>query len=296
MKRALFLYNPRSGQRMISARLDYVIKKFLSCNVLLHPFRIEEGSHLSIAPLLKNEGYSFMVVSGGDGTLSLAVNTMLKSGTSLPVGIIPSGTCNDLAASLSIGSSFKKSINIILEGNTREMDTGLINEERYFLNTCAGGAFTDVSYSTSDDLKKNIGQLAYYIKGLSELASIRSYHIKLETENETIEEKIMLFILLNGRNAAGFNNVSRQSDISDGLMEIILIKNCPPLEIPGLFFKVLNNNLLKDRRVVCLKANRCNIKSDSNTYLSVDGERAGQLPVSVRFIKRNLKVFAPQQS
>jgi YegS/Rv2252/BmrU family lipid kinase len=294
MRKALFVYNPKSGNRAFPARLDYVVKRFMAEDIILHPFRIGQGEDDRLKSLLSSEGYSFIVASGGDGTISYAVDSMFKCNISIPVGIIPSGTCNDLARNLSISDNLEKAITTVLNGKTVSIDTGLINEKRYFINTCAGGAFVDVSYTTSDELKKNIGPLAYYITGLSSLASIKPFNVRIKTDSDYIEEEIILFIILNGRHVGGFNNVSNEADLTDGLMDIILIKNCPPYELPGLFFRVLNNSLLQDKRVSSFKSNFCRIESDEQTYLSVDGEKAGELPITVRFIKRNLQVFVPE--
>lgn len=293
MRRALFIYNPRSGNRAVPSRLDYVVKRFMSGDVILHPFRIGQGSDDRVGDLLRTENYSFVMASGGDGTINYVVNSMFECGISIPIGIIPSGTCNDLARSLSISDNLEKAIDIVLKGKIMAIDTGLINDDRYFINTCAGGAFADVSYTTSDDLKKNIGQLAYYIMGLSSLTSIKPFMVRMQMDDKYIEEEIILFIILNGKHVGGFNNISSHADISDGLMDIILIKNCQPYELPGLFIRVLNCSLLQDKRVASYKCSFCSIESNIKTYLSVDGEKAGELPISVRFIKRNLKVFVP---
>jgi diacylglycerol kinase (ATP) len=293
MKKALFIYNPKSGHRVVPARLDYVIKRFMAEDIILHPFRIGQGKDEQLQSLLSSGGYSLILASGGDGTISYAVDSMFKCNISLPLGIIPSGTCNDLARNLSISENLEKAITTILKGKIALIDTGLINEQRYFVNTCAGGAFVDVSYTTSDDLKKNIGPLAYYITGLTSLTSIKPFHVRIKTDHDYIEDEIILFIILNGRHVGGFNNVSSEADISDGLMDIILIKNCQPYELPALFLRVLNNSLLQDKRVSSFKSSFCRIESDIKTYLSVDGEKAGELPVTVRFIKRNLQVFVP---
>ncbi|HPU42068.1 MAG TPA: diacylglycerol kinase family protein, partial [Acetivibrio clariflavus] len=71
----------------------------------------------------------------------------------------PSGTCNDFASMLNISSDLDENIDTILAGKTVKVDVGLINGQDYFLSSCAGGVFVDVSYSTNNDLKKISGLL-----------------------------------------------------------------------------------------------------------------------------------------
>ncbi|NTV91226.1 MAG: lipid kinase, partial [Clostridiales bacterium] len=141
MERTLLVYNPFSGNRNVPRRLDNIIQKFLARGILAIPYRMDKNSDDELKQLIVSDEFSSIVVSGGDGTVAGIVNTMLKSGVDKPVGIIPAGTCNDFARSLGIPTDMNKSIEVILEGRTESVDAGLINDELYFLNTCAGGNF-----------------------------------------------------------------------------------------------------------------------------------------------------------
>jgi len=291
VKKAILIYNPLSGHRSLPGKLDYIIERFMQKDILVQPYRIFNDEAGKLVSTLQQDEFSFAVISGGDGTISSIVNTMLKNGINLPFGIIPSGTCNDFARSLNIPSDIKRCLDIILAGNFVEMDVGLINGEKYFLNTCAGGNFVDVSFSTSSELKKNFGPLAYYLKALSEVANIKPTRFKITTDDETIEQAFWLFLILNGRHAAGFYNIIEKADISDGLMDIVLIKNCPHIDLATLFFKVLSNDFVNDKNVMWLRTKNCVIEGESEVALTVDGEKGGGLPISVSFINKNIKVF-----
>ena len=81
--------------------------------------------------------------------------------------------------------------------------------------------------------------------------------------------------------------------MTDGLMDIILIKKCYPIELAGVAFNVLADTLVKDKNVIQLTTRYCKIESDEDIYVSVDGEKTAQLPISISFINKNLDVFAP---
>lgn len=292
MEKAILIYNPLSGHRSVPKKLDYIIKRFMDKGVLIQPYRVdsdEQGDKL--ASILKGDKFSYAVISGGDGTVSSMVNTLLKNNIELPIGIIPSGTCNDFARSLNIPLDLNRCLDIILAGNLAEIDAGLINDEKYFLNTCAGGIFVDVSFSTSSELKRNFGPLAYYLKALGEVPNIRPFKLKVTTDTQTIEQEFLLFLILNGKHAAGFSNIIQQADISDGLMDILLIKNCLHIDLAGLFFKVLGNEFLNDKNVMWLRTKQCLIEGTGDVALSIDGEKGDGLPISVKFINKALKVF-----
>lgn len=174
-----------------------------------------------------------------------------------------------------------------------EVDAGLINNNQYFLSTCAGGMFVDVSFSTHHDLKRNFGPLAYYLKAISEVTNIKTFNVKVETDNQCFEEEILLFLILNGQHAAGFRNLIKEADVSDGIMDIVLVKNCSHIDMANLFFNVLGNDYINNRNVVKLKTKSCRISSSREINLSVDGEKGDSLPISVQFINKALKIFTP---
>lgn len=295
MKKALIVYNPLAGNRYVPKQLDYIVARFLENDTIVVPFRLSRENSAELEKVLLNESFDYVVVSGGDGTVNSIASVILDNGLDMPIGVIPAGTCNDFARSLNIPTDMKKCLDIIFSGNIMEIDTGLINGEKYCLNTCAGGNFVDVSYSTDGELKKRFGPLAYYMTALGELATLKPVRLKLTTDDEVIEGEFLLFLILNGRHAAGFWNLVEEADLSDGYMDILLVRNCLHVEMAALFFKVLNNDFVNDRNVMWLRTGKCRIEGDSGFNLSVDGEEWKSLPIDIEFLHRKIKVFAPSK-
>lgn len=292
MEQAIFVYNPLSGDRSISQKIDHIISRFQRKDILLQPFIISEDENNGLKKLLESNVYKFIVASGGDGTLNYISNLMMKLNLSIPLGIIPSGTCNDFAAILNISSDIDENIDTILGGRIVKVDVGLINDENYFLSSCAGGVFVGVSFNTNNDLKRNFGPFAYYLKALSEVANMKSVKLSVKTEKVLVEEEALMFVIINGKHVAGFNNILKDADYCDGLMDIALIKNCNHIDLASIFFKVLSNESIDSKHVITLKAKSCEIKADKDMVISVDGEKGPNLPVKIKFIKKALKVFA----
>lgn len=291
MKRAIFLYNPMSGDRGIGNKLDYIVGRFMESNVLIQPFKLLKWTNSELVEVLKNGSYEYIVAAGGDGTLNKLVNIMFENQINLPIGLVPAGTCNDFARSLNIPNDLKSCLDIILQHKIKEVDLGIINDDMYFIGTCAGGVFVNVSYNTSSELKRSFGPLAYYLKALSEVKNIKPFRIQMKTDTEEFEQDVLLFMILNGKNAGGFTNIIEEADISDGFMDIVLIKDCYHIDLAALFFKVLTNDFINDKNVVRIKTKTCHINADEEILLTVDGEKAGRLPISVRFLNKALRVL-----
>lgn len=293
MKNALFVYNPVSGGHKIPNELDYILSCFQKNRVLVQPYRLVDGDKDYIIHLLKSNIYDFVIASGGDGTINSIANILLDNNIEMPIGVIPSGTCNDFSKSIGI-NSLQESIDIILGGQILDCDVGYINESQYFLSTFAGGNLVDVSFSTNSDLKKNFGPFAYYLKGLSEVANIKSFDLKVTADDKVIDGKFLLFLIVNGRQAAGFPNLVNDADLTDGYMDIILLKKCSNINLASIFFKVLSKDSVNDKNVIMLKAKKCEITSKSEIAITIDGEKSELFPAKIEFKNRVLKVFAPK--
>lgn len=66
------------------------------------------------------DGVTDLVVAGGDGTINVAVNAI--AGTDVRLGIIASGTANDLATHLGLPGDARKACRLIRAGQARRID------------------------------------------------------------------------------------------------------------------------------------------------------------------------------
>ena len=123
------------------------------------------------------------------------------------------------------------------------------------------------------------------------MADIKPFTLKLQTDTELLEEEIFLFLITNGTQAGGFSNLITEANISDGMMDIILIKNCHPIDLANLAFSVLSSNSLKCKNIINLRTKNCTIEGSNNLLLTFDGEEGSSLPLSINFINKALKVF-----
>ena len=115
--------------------------------------------------------------------------------------------------------------------------------------------------------------------------------LKVMADGEVIENKFLLFLILNGKHAAGFYNLNNTADMSDGYIDIMLIKNCPNVDIVGMLINTLKSNLVNNKNVKIIKARNCEIIGDPDIELSVDGERWKGLPINIQCVHKALKVF-----
>src|SRR5690606_15238279 len=130
--------------------------------------------------------YDIVVAAGGDGTLNEVVNGLAEQDYRPKLGVIPMGTTNDFARALHIPRDIPKAVDIIVRGDTIPVDIGRMNE-KYFINIAGGGRITELTYEVPSKLKTMIGQLAYYLKGIEMLPSIKATPLTIEYDGKIFE-------------------------------------------------------------------------------------------------------------
>lgn len=295
MKKALLIYNPNSGNsKIILENFDKITRKFLKNNISLTLYSIDK-KYNRLIDVVKNHEFDILILSGGDGTLGRTITQLYNAGIELPeIGIFPLGTCNDFARCLHLGENIDDWIENIIKGKTQNVDFGLINGKNIFLSSYAGGLFTKASYSTDKNMKKNIGKLAYFINGINELINIKRFRLNMKLDDNTeIEEKAILYMIINGEGAGGFDNLDNSANMADGLMNIIIVKETKSaIDLSTIIFDLMNNNLVNNNFVRTLTAKKCEIKKiKKDINVSIDGEEGENEDVVIEFISNKLKVF-----
>lgn len=288
----LFLYSPHSGDNRILNYLDQIIKKYQNKGFSIIPFRLTDT--VSIDDIFKDLDIkpNHILIAGGDGTVNMVVNSMMKCGVNYPIATLPAGTANDFAHVMGYPASILKTCDMILSGHVQRVDLGMVNDQ-YFVNVLSAGLLTDVSQRTPTRWKNNFGKMAYYMSSLQELPRFQKIAIRMESENVTFDDKVLMFLVFNGRTAGNFN-LAYYSDVADGLFDVLVIKGnnlAETIETALHFASRVESSYPKG--VLYFKANSIKITGEDNIKLDIDGEQGPNLPVEIKCIQGGLKVIVP---
>ena len=299
MKKALFAYNPMSGNRFVPQNLDAITKCFQKEGVYLELYRISEKDRL--IEYIKYTKADFIIGAGGDGTLSQIITSMVRYGMYLPFMALGTGTSNNFTRNLDASKSIttmeqaKKIIHDSCNGTIQTIDVGLVNKKQVFLTSLAGGNFVDTTFETDKKLKQRLGPLAYYLKPLTELTNIKAYPIKVTVDKVTYEEKVTVFVMVNGNAVGTFDKFIDNADMADGVMELILITEATMLENISLFRTILTGeDINAHKNIKILKGKKFHIECGSNMPITLDGEKGPVCPLDVEVIHRAIQVYVAQ--
>ncbi len=293
-EKVLLFYNPHAGNGLFKNNLDYIIDRFQSAGFQIVPIRAAKGLVLDRFLETMDPGeYRQIIAAGGDGTINICVNTMIRHDIHLPLAIFPAGTANDFAYYFEIPNDIDGMINIALGEHFTNADVGKVND-RHFINVAAMGALIDVSQKTDPNLKNTIGVMAYYLKAVTEVPNLRAHRVKLITPEAVFEEEMYFMVVMNGISAGGFKRISPESEINDGRMDVILFRKMPILELGPLLFNVIHGRHFKSKHVLSFQTDRLRIESEDNISTDIDGEQGEMLPLEFSLLHNRLRIFTEE--
>lgn len=296
MKRLKLIYNNNSGNRSFKNELDTCIKILQEAGYDINIFRSctvnDIGTHLQ--QLNKNE-FDTIVSAGGDGTLNVIVNYMMKNNIKSKLGIIPAGTANDFARHLKIEKPYKKAAEIIANGKTIKVDVGKVNNE-FFINVFGAGLITNISQHVDPNVKNTLGNFAYYLKGIEKLQSFSPMPIRITNSKEVIEEEIYFFLALNSSGAGSFDKLAINASINDGLFDFLAVKSSGITELAALVLKFFKGEHIIDNRVIHFQDNFVKLEAiETDKHVSfetnIDGESAPSMPLEIINIPSAIEIF-----
>ncbi|MDQ0176050.1 diacylglycerol kinase [Bacillus chungangensis] len=293
MKRARIIYNPTSGRELFKRHLADVLQKLekagyeASCHATT-----KEGDAIQAAKVAVERKYDVVIAAGGDGTINEVVNGLAEQPYRPKLGIIPTGTTNDFARALHIPRDVEKATDIIIKNDLIPIDIGRMNEH-YFINIAGGGRLTELTYEVPSKLKTMLGQLAYYLKGIEMLPSIKPSEVTIEYDGKLYEGEIMMFLVGLTNSIGGFEKIAPDACLNDGLFSLIILKKTNLAEFIRLATLALRGEHIHNPNIIYVKANRVKVHSREKMQLNIDGEFGGLLPAEFENLYRHLEVFVP---
>jgi len=239
-----------------------------------------------------------LVVMGGDGIMHLGVNA--AGGTSVPLGMIPAGTGNDLCRSVGIPLDPVRAARVIVDGHLLQVDlTSVVGKlahggtQRYVGTVVATGYDARVGVRGAN-MAKGWGSLAYAAAALVELRSFEplTYRIRVDGTERTLPA--MFIAVANGGYYGGGMHIAPTASMTDGLLDITIAHPVSSMTLLRLLPKMFNGSFVSDPAIERLRATEVVIDGDDLIGLA-DGEALGQPPLGVTIEPGALTVFIPNR-
>ncbi|GAB4225211.1 MAG: lipid kinase [Kiloniellaceae bacterium] len=231
-----------------------------------------------------------VILAGGDGTMSAAAPALRD--LQQPFGLLPLGTANDLARSLGIPFDPAEAASVIVAGERRRIDLGLI-DGRPFFNVASIGLSAEVAREHEGERKKLLGVLNYPLSAWQAFRRHRPFRVQMVIDGEPLSCRCMQVAVGNGRHYGGGMTVDEFAEIDDGWLKVYYLRPTGLLAMLWVLPALRFGWLRRAREAEVKWAKRVELRTRRPRQVNVDGELAGTTPVVIEVLPQAVEVFAP---
>lgn len=286
---AAFGKNSRAGMQVVSALTSagYQVTHLEADN-----YELLNGK---VRLALRSSPYALVVV-GGDGMVSLAVNHLAQ--TSIPFALVASGTGNDLARGLGLPvGNLSQSIDALVNALSRDpqrIDLGRITSAdttkvRWFACILSAG-FDAIVNERANAMRRPQGKSRYIIALLRELFRLKPVRYTLTVDDHTTQEDAMLVSIANNRSMGGGMKVTPQASLRDGVLDVFILKQVSRARFLWLFPRVFKGTHVGEPEVMMMQGKKVHLEGPPIVAYA-DGEAVWSLPVDVDVVPGAVRMF-----
>jgi len=286
--RYLVIHNPISGRRRGGFLSDVLSEMSAAgCRVELY-HTTAAGDAERRARDADDDAFDGIVVAGGDGTINETINGLEAS--SLPLGIIPMGTANVLAAELGLPASARAVADVLAQGNRRRIYLGNASGRRFAM--MAGIGFdAHVVANLNAPLKRWIGKGAYVWQSCIEFLRYRPVLYRIRVDNT--DWHAASAVIANGHFYGGRFVCAPDARLDEPRLHVCLFRRAGRLQVLRYGSALVTGRLSRLKDVAVVPATNVTVLDSEDEPVQGDGDIVARLPATVSIEIDGFEVIAP---
>lgn len=271
--------------------------EFQTVKVIRRPALLPQAFRSALA-----SGARFVVVGGGDGTVSCAANQLLDS--NVVMGLIPLGTGNDFARGLGIPVALGAAVEVLATGRLARVDVGVVGQKA-FLNAASLGLSTLLTQKLSARSKRTLGKAAYPLAAARALSQMEPFEVSLQFDGR--KERLSAFQLVvgNGLFHGAGSRVAPGATLDDAALDLYAIVDTAAKDggsrttartlamLARIGSRLTRGTHVEHPSVLHFKTTKVKVKTVPPLEVDVDGEICGKTPVTFSVAPAALSVVVP---
>jgi diacylglycerol kinase family enzyme len=290
--RAKLIFNTIAGHAEESpAQLTQILIEMQGQQIMPEVFIVQPDSNVgAIVRRAIRDGTRLIVVAGGDGTVEAVATTMV--GSPVTLGIIPTGTRNNLALNLGIPLTIPEAVAILRTGTPLRIDVGKASangKRRYFLELVTFGLLSDL-YPVADQFQHgDIGRIGELV---TTFVSATPNQIQLTLDdNEKIKAIAHLVLVANMPYIGPNFQIDPEVSFRDGSLDIFMLPDASKFHLISFALRSLAGSV-DQATIQHFRAKQLRLKSKPRMAIIADGLDLGSAAAKIEIVPRALTVMA----
>ncbi len=254
----------------------------------------EAGDGARYASEALRDDVDVILAGGGDGTVNEVVNGIFAATQSpqAAMAVMPLGSANDFARGCNVAlGDMEGALRLAATVEPTAIDVGRINDH-YFLNAVIAGFGAEVTFRTSEQLKKQIQGAAYALTGFLMALKRTVYTGRVWTAEGEREGRMVFGAFANGIQAGGFK-VAPRARLDDGLLDLLSVPDFSVTQLSRIL-QDIDNLASSDPKVIRYnQVEWMEVEADREIPVSPDGEELMLRRFRLEALKRCLPFVLP---
>ncbi len=270
------IYNQNSSSGRKSKFINRVLSKLKENNSVEY---FETKTINQAKKIFKNfnqKNYDRLIVAGGDGSVSFAINELIKNDFNFKddfaIGYIPAGTANLLQAELSMNKKVDDIVNVLISNNYKSSNLVKINENYFFLMAGIGWD-AKIVHSINSKIKKILGKVIFGIKGFQYFLFMNNKKLNVTFDGQFYQADWILSS--NTKYYAGHHKINK-TNIFENKIVTYIFKDLTRINLLySIFLIILNGDLSKNKNVITTYSQNITIDGNDLIPVQIDGDNFG---------------------
>lgn len=284
----MLLVNPGASRAERSAT---EAREWLAERSELETFLTRGPDDVSARILERGREFDRIVIGGGDGTLSGALPALIEIRKTL--AILPLGTANDFARTISVPTDPRAAAEVALSDRTHKIDVGLVNG-RHFINVASIGVATRMTKVQSKSLKRVWRGLSYLVSLRRVFREAAPFPVEIEIDGKRAwKGKAYQVSVGNGRHHGGGMTVDMEAALDDGVLHLYIVRPAGIVRVMRGLARLRLGLAPNSRAIVQLSGSRVRIRTPEPMSINTDGEITTKTPAEFSVLRSVLEVVVP---
>ena len=221
MKRKIaYFINPISGTQNKEQLIQLIERQTVAQDIRYQILETRaDGNYDFLPALIIEEGFTDIVICGGDGSVNQITAHLLQSAVN--VGIIPMGSGNGLALAAGIATSHEKALEIIFKGKAEYIDAFYINKH-FSCMLCGLGFDAQVAHDFAE--QKTRGLSTYVKQTIKNFLTATPYPFIIKLNDLEIKAEAFFISIANSNQFGNYVTIAPKASLSDGFLDIVIVK------------------------------------------------------------------------
>lgn len=288
ISRFLFIINPSSGNH--NNDWPTLIREYFAALPHLTELYVltPDCDPAEIKKLIEKFEPSLVVAVGGDGTIKLVAECLLKK--NIPIGVLPAGSANGLAKELRISDKPAEALDILVNGQSKKIHVTRVNDHLcVHLSDIGFNAFLIKKFET----QKKRGMWGYLKASIKVLFSHPVMDVRMHIKGETVNITAAMIVIANGTKYGSGAIINPIGSLEDEVFEVVAIKK---LSLHEIYKMTFSHARIDPAKTAIFQTNELTIQSRHRAHFQVDGEYLGKLyKIKASVVANALQFMVPKE-